>query len=130
MIPKKMAPENLKEVRIVLMTPYISRVLERVIIGKNESEMFRRMNPCQFGGRPKTGTLHVLAEVFQSVIEKKMKGKRMALIFFDFTAAFNSGHRKDMVKGFESAGFEGKDLELIKDFLAERRMVITNKSWK
>ena len=60
----------------------------------------------------------------QKCADIKTEGKVSTMVFFDFSAAFNSGNRSDMIRGCERLGVDGKELALIKDFLSDRCMKI------
>ena len=76
------------------------------------------------GGKKGLSTNHAIANIVQRCADIKAEGKVTTMVFFDFSAAFNSGNRSDMVRGCERLGVKGKELALIKDFLSDRCLKI------
>ncbi len=106
------------------MTPYISKVLERIILKRIEDDWRANENKTQMGAKKGIGTCHVLAEILQEVIDIKANGDVPGLVFFDFSAAFNSGHKRQMLEECRALGVNGKEEALIADFMSDRRLVI------
>ena len=121
-VPKTMKPQSIKELRLVSMTPFVSKVCEQIIIKRSEKDWNARANRSQFGGKKGMGTAHALAEAVQACVELKAKGEIPAMVFFDFSAAFNSGHKQDMVEECANLGVKNPELNLIRSFLTDRQM--------
>ncbi len=124
LVPKVAVPQKCKDVRLVSMTPYISKVMERILLARIDQVWKSNENKTQMGAKKGIGTSHVLAEIIQEAVNIKAKGEVPGLVFFDFSAAFNSGHKSQMLEGCQLLGVNGKELSLISDFLSDRRLVI------
>ena len=80
-------------------------------------------NSRQFGGRKGIGTTEVLADYLQSIIEATRNGSSAAGIFFDYSAAFNTGNRRDMIDGFAKMGIGGQELHMLSQLMTNRSIM-------
>ena len=123
-IPKLPNPSSIKEIRLVSMTTYINKVAEHCVFGRMSERFERERNIRQFGAKKKTSCLHVLAELVQYLVEEMAEGGVAAAIFYDFSAAFNSGRRSDMINEFRRLNIPEKEVRMMEQFLCERQLKI------
>ena len=70
-VPKSMKPQSIKDLRLVSMTPFVSKVCEQIVIKRSEGEWKSKANRNQFGGKKGTGTCHALAVAVQACVDLK-----------------------------------------------------------
>ena len=119
-IPKVNNPQCMKEIRLISLTPYISKLMESIVLERTEKTRDKNKNRSQFGGRKGIGTTHVLADFTHNVLKATQKGGIAVAIFFDYSAAFNTGHRDDMVKSLKDAGVPYQELHMFGQLLSNR----------
>lgn len=123
-IPKKPNPEKMEEIRLISLTPFISKVMEAIVMKRTETSRLKHMNKAQFGGRRGIGTSHVLADYIQEVISTCQSGGAAVGVFFDFSSAFNTGNRGDMIQGMQKLGVSGQNLQMLGQLLTDRKIVV------
>ncbi len=123
-LPKTKHPTKVEEIRLISLTPFISKVMETIVLNRIEEVRTKGTNPRQFGGRKGVGTTHVIADYIQNVVDVCKNGKKAAGIFFDYSAAFNKGNRKDMIQGFETMGVKGQEIHMLSQLMTNRRISV------
>ena len=83
--------------------------MESIVLKRKQILRDKGNNKTQYGGRKRIGTSYVLADVAHEVPKATQKGGIAVGFFFDYSAAFNTGHLDDMIKGLKNQGFPNKN---------------------
>ena len=124
-IPKVNSPENIDQIRLIFNTPLISKIMEKVVHNRILRQTELKRNESQKGAKKGIGTVHAIAEVIHKVYEIIENPKTNAIaVFFDFSKAFNCGHRDQMIQEYQRLGLTEPNLNLVKSFLSDRKMSV------
>ena len=108
--------------RPISLAPVISKVYERVVDYQTRKYLDDNniIPPCQFGFRPGHQPAHLLQELVNKVTDAKHKKHKVAVIFADFSKAFDSLDYRILLGKMKLLGFQGNALQWFSSYLAER----------
>ena len=123
-IPKCPKPDGLRECRNISCTPYLSKVLEGVLLKKLRGEL--RADPDQYGGEKGCGAEHMIMEIRDRVLRVMDDGDTAAcLLGLDFEKAFNRMDHGQCIRQLEKLGASKESIILVRAFLKDRIMSVT-----
>lgn len=122
-IPKNKLPENKSDCRNISCTNYLSKILERIVLGWVQQYVRPRNN--QFGGQRGCSTYHFLAEVIDQVTEH-LEDSRAASVLtsIDYSKAFNCVEHLPLLRAFADKGAPNYVIGMLAAFLSERKMTV------
>ena len=122
-IPKKTNPESLGDLRNISCTMLASKMYESYMLDWMKEEVQLRRN--QYGGVKGLGTDHVLAQLWQEVLENIEDYRAGTLITsIDYSKAFNRMSYQECLKALAKKGASTEVLRLIATFLTNRTMTV------
>ena len=123
-IPKGPKPDGLRECRNISCTPYLSKVLEGVLLKKLKGEL--KADPDQYGGERGCGAEHMIMEIWDRVLRVMDDGDTaVCLLGLDFEKAFNRMDHGHCIRQLEKLGASKESILLVRAFLEERIMSFT-----
>ena len=122
-IPKVPNPADLSECRNISCTALFSKVMENEFLNKIRGEV--EVDERQFGGQKGLSADHLLADIWEDIVNALEGGERAAVILgLDFEKAFNRMQHGVCLDQFIKLGGSVASARLIKSFLTGRRMTI------
>ena len=123
-IPKNPKPDGLRECRNISCTPYLSKVLEGVLLKKLRQEL--SPDDHQFGGEKGCGAEHMIVEIWDKILEAMDNGDNAAcLLGLDFEKAFNRMDHSHCISQLKALGASEESILLVRSFLDGRKMSVT-----
>ena len=123
-IPKVPNPSGLGECRNISCTAVFSKILEGVVLEQLRTELVP--DPCQYGGKPKCGTEHMLIDIWERVLEAMEGGGSAAVLLgVDYEKAFNRMEHSVCLDRLRRLGASEGSIFLVSAFLRGRRMTIS-----
>lgn len=119
-IPKVNNPESLAECRNISCTPFLSKVLESVLLEDLRKEI--PVDPLQYGGLKGSSVDHLLLDLLDEVHGALDVGRPAAVLSIDFEKAFNRLNHQECLKQLRELGASQQSLTLIRSFLTGRTM--------
>ena len=119
-IPKKSSPSDLTECRNISCTPFLSKVLESVLLEDLRKSI--PTDPSQYGGIKGSSVDHLLADLMDNILRPLDSGNPVVLLAVDFEKAFNRLDHKECLKQLRRLGAEEHLIALVRSFLTNRKM--------
>ena len=119
-IPKVPTPESLADCRNISCTPFLSKVLEGILLDDLRSEIPADM--MQYGGVRNSSVDHMLVDLFETVLEPLEHGRPSLVLGIDYEKAFNRLDHGKCLEQLRTLGASAPSLTLTSSFLASRNM--------
>ena len=119
-IPKVSNPSSLGECRNISCTPFLSKVLESVLLDDLRKEI--PVDKVQYGGLKGCSVNHLLIDLYDSVLENLEDGNPSVLVGIDYEKAFNRLDHKNCLDQLRKLGASEASLALARSFLTRRSM--------
>ena len=122
-LPKVRSPEGPNQCRNISCTNYLSKVLERVILGWAQENTNPKLN--QYGGQKGCSTAHFLMEMWDQITEC-LEDSRAASVMtsIDYSKAYNRLEHKACLQSFARLGAPTEIIAILAAFLKGRRMTV------
>ena len=124
MIPKVKAPETVKQLRPIIITPFFSKVLEKSIRDHIISDVDKNMHPNQFGSRKAVAATDHLASTLADLAAPSEEQYVTIFITHDFSSLFNRLFHPHVVESAAKLGLRQPLLRLIADYLSNRKTTV------
>ena len=119
-IPKTPNPETLSECRNISCTPFLSKVLESILLEDLRGELVK--DDTQYGGIKQCSVNHLLVDLFEAVLSPLDDGNPAVIMGVDFEKAFNRLDHHVCLAELARLGASTTSLELVKSFLTNRSL--------
>ena len=119
-IPKVPVPGSLAECRNISCTPFLSKVLESILLEDLRREL--TPDPTQYGGLKNCSVNHLLVDLFDRVLGSLDQGNPVVLLGIDYEKAFNRLDHKECLRQLKKLGASPQSTELVRSFLTGRCM--------
>ena len=119
-IPKNANPTDLSECRNISCTPFLSKVLEGVLLDDLRSEL--DIDPVQYGGIKQSSVDHLLVDMFDNILKPLDVGDPSLVVSIDFEKAFNRLDHNECLAQLRRLGASPASISLVKSFLTNRSM--------
>ena len=119
-IPKVNTPGSLGDCRNISCTPFLSKVLESIILDDLRREI--APDPDQYGGKKNCSVDHLLVDLFEEMLRPLDDGSPVALLSIDFEKAFNRLDHGECLEQLRELGASPSSLTMVRSFLCERSM--------
>ena len=119
-IPKMGCPESMADCRNISCTPFLSKVLESIILGDLRANIPE--DPAQYGGIKGSSANHLLVELFDKALGGLDEGKAAVILGIDYQKAFNQLDHRECVKQLQLLGAAQHSIDLVTSFLSGRSM--------
>ena len=119
-IPKCNNPGSLSECRNISCTPYLSKVLESVLLEDLRNEI--PIGNSQYGGLKSCSVNHLLIDLFDKVLGGLDEGNHAIVLGIDFEKAFNRLDHGQCLEQLRALGASETSVSLIRSFLSGRVM--------
>ena len=121
-IPKVTTPEGLGDCRNISCTPFLSKVLEGVMLDDLRTEI--PLDKVQYGGIKGCSVDHLLVDLFESILEPLETGSPTLVLGIDYEKAFNHLDHGECLKQLRLLGASRTTLDLTQSFLTGRSMCV------
>ena len=125
-IPKVSNPSTLAECRNISCTPFLSKVLEGVILDDLRAEV--PVDAIQYGGIKGCSVDHLLVDLFDTVLEPLESGSSSVVLGIDYEKAFNRLDHQVCLDQLVALGASPTTVSMIRSFLTGRSMAVRNGS--
>lgn len=119
-IPKVPTPDTLADCRNISCTPFLSKVLESILLEDLRSEI--PPDEAQYGGIKASSVDHLLVDLMDKVLEPLETGRPSLVIGIDFEKAFNRLDHAHCLSELGRLGASKPSLALTRSFLTGRSM--------
>ena len=119
-IPKAGKPDSLAGCRNISCTPFLSKVLESILLEDIKSEI--EADPEQYGGIKGCSVNHLLTDLMEDILAPLDEGHPAVLLGIDYEKAFNRMDHRECLRQLRALGASGPSLALVRSFLTERSM--------
>ena len=119
-IPKTAAPASLAECRNISCTPFLSKVLEGVVLADLRQEI--PVDESQYGGEKGCSVDHLLMDLLDRVLEPLEMGDPSLVLGIDIEKAFNRLDHSKCLAQLQLLGASTHSLQLVRSFLTGRSM--------
>lgn len=118
---------NVENYRPIVLLSCLSKIAEKSFANRIYSfmESNKIFTNCQYGYRAERSTELATLEFTQQIYSSLDKGKKVAGLFFDLTAAFDTVSSTFLQDKLNKLGIRGKALEWIVSYLHNRRIVMS-----
>ena len=121
-IPKVRNPSSLNECRNISCTPYLSKLLESIILDDLRTEI--PVDPLQYGGMKNCSVDHLLVDLHEEILRPIDHGNPVVIMSVDYEKAFNRLDHGECLKQLQTLGASNTSLSLVRSFLTGRRMQV------
>ena len=119
-IPKVAAPDSLGDCRNISCTPFLSKVLESVLLADLRAEI--PDDPTQYGGLKGSSVDHLLVDMFDKLLEPLESGASSLVLAIDYEKAFNRLDHAECLSQLRRLGASETSVNLVRSFLTQRSM--------
>jgi hypothetical protein len=124
-IPKKPNPSELSDLRNISLTPFISKVCERIMLDCLTPYLEKSLSVMQFGSRKGTSTEHLVTYLLDVASDATDDGTGVAIVTsLDFSKAFNRISHDTLIGELIEIGTEAWLVKLIESYLSQRFMKV------
>ena len=122
-IPNPLTEDDL---RIISLTPFFSKVLERFVVKWLMVYIKDKIDPKQFGGLKGSSISHYMIELLNFILYNQDYDLPIAVLAstVDFSKAFNRQNHNLLISKLSDMGVPGWLLNLVMGFLTDREMVV------
>lgn len=113
--------------RPITLLSYLSKISEKAVANRIyfHLEVNNLFTNCQFGYRENKSTELAITEFTQKVYDYLDRGKKVASLFFDLTAAFDSVNQKFLEVKLQALGISGNILKWSSSYLENRKILVS-----
>ena len=128
-LQKTTNPESEDDLRIISLTAFFSKVLEKFVVTWLLSYIQEKLDPRQFGGLKGNSVSHYLIELIQFILYNQDYNHPIAVLActIDFSKAFNRQNHNILIAKLSEMNVPGWLLNLVMGFLSNRSMVVRYK---
>ena len=119
-IPKVPGAEELGDCRNISCTPFLSKVLEAVVLDDLRAEI--PPDPTQYGGIKQCSVNHLLVDMFENILAPLDDGHPVVILGIDYQKAFNRLDHGECLRQLAALGASAPSIALVRAFLCERSM--------
>ena len=119
-IPKTSNPSSLAECRNISCTPFLSEVLESVLLEDLRGEI--EPDPVQYGGIKRSSVDHLLVNLYDKILSALDGGDSAVLLGIDYEKAFNRLDHSECLRQLRLLGASDTSVALVRSFLTGRVM--------
>ena len=122
-------PQSEDDLRIISLTSFFSKVLEKFIVEWLMSFIGGQLDPKQFGGLKGNSISHYMIELINFILYNQDYNLPIAVLAcaIDFSKAFNRQNHNILMVKLSDMGVPGWLLNLVMGFLSDRVMVVRYK---
>ena len=126
-LKKTTNPKNESEIRIISLTPFLSKVFEKIVADWLLSYISDKLDVNQYGGRKGSSTSHYLIDFITFILYNQDLPESEAVLaaMVDYEKAFNRQDHATLLAILGDMGVPGWLLRIIMGFLTERQLVVT-----
>ena len=121
-------PQNEDQIRVISLTPFFSKVLEKIVIQWLMDHIGEKIDQKQFGGKKGTATTHYLIELITFILYnqdiKQNQTHAVITAMVDFSKAFNRIDHNLIISQLAEMGVPGWLLRIVISFLTGRKLQV------
>ena len=120
--------DSVTNYRPVSLLSNLSKVSEKVIYKRMSGflESNNILDPCQFGFRPKHGTVDAVTTLVKEGLQGMDKHNYTLAVFCDLLKSFGTLEHTILLNKLSHYGFRGNALQLVNIYLSEREQYVCN----
>ena len=125
-LQKTPEPQNEDDLRIISLTAFFSKVMERFVVDWLMEYIGDWLDPKQFGGLKGNSISHYMIELLNFILYNQDYNLPIAVLIcaVDFSKAFNRQNHNILIATLSDMGVPGWLLNIVMGFLSERSMVV------
>ena len=129
---KPLQPESESELRIISMTPFLSKSFESIVMDWLLHFVGEKLDWSQFGGIKGSSSSHYLIDMITYILYNQDLKEPQAVVatMVDFEKAFNRQNHHILITKLSDMGTPGWLLKIVIGFLEERILIVTHKGKK
>ena len=126
---KPKMPESESELRIISLTPFLSKTFERIVYDWLIHFIGNKMDWNQYGGTKGSSSSHYIIDMITYILYNQdlKEPKAVLTAMVDFEKAFNRQNHIKLLTKLHNMGTPGWLLNIIKGFLQDRSLVVCYK---
>ena len=131
-LKKTNLPLSENELRIISLTPFLSKIFEKIVVDWLMKYISDKLDKNQYGGRRGSSTSHYLIDFISYILYNQDLPEPEAVLsaMVDYQKAFNRQDHSTLVTLLGDMGVPGWLLNIVIGFLAERELVVSYKGVK
>ena len=128
-LQKTQNPKNEDELRVISLTPFPSKVMEKFVMTWLLMYVGDQIDPRQYGGLKNNSISHYLIEIINFILYNQDFSDPIAILAcaIDFSKAFNRVNHNILITKLSDMGVPGWLLNLVMGFLTNREMRVRYK---
>ena len=121
-------PETEDDIRIISLTPFLSKVFEKFVVEWLYSFIADKLDVNQYGGKKGTSVNHYLIDLVTFVLYNQDQKEPRAVLaaMVDFQKAFNRQDHATLIAALAKMGVPGWLLFIVMGFLMDRQLVVAH----
>ena len=119
-IPKTANPSSLAECRNISCTPFLSKVLESIMLADLRREI--PDDEIQYGGLKSFSVDHLLTDLYEKILAPLDSSNPAVVMGIDFEKAFNRLDHRACLRELRRLGASPASLAIVRSFLTGRKM--------
>ena len=125
-IKKVEVPLSEDDLRVISLTPFLSKVFERFVVNWLRKYIGHKIDPKQFGDGKGNSTSHYLVELTDFILHNQDMNPPNAVLLamVDFSKAYNRQNHNTLITKLSDLGVPGWLLNLVMGYLKDRHMLI------
>ena len=125
-LQKTADPENEDDLRIISLTSFFSKVMEKFVVEWLMGYIGDKLDPKQFGGLKGNSISHYMIELINYILYNQDYNLPIAVLIctIDFSKAFNRQNHNILITKLSDMGVPGWLLNIVMGFLTDRVMVV------
>ena len=125
-------PKSESELRIISITPFISKIFEGIVMDWLLMHVAEKMDWSQYGGSKGSSTSHYLVDMISYILYNQdlKEPKAVLTAMVDFEKAFNRQNHNKLLTKLNDLGVPGWLLNIVKGFLENRTLAVKHKGVK
>ena len=114
-IAKKSNTLKCEEHRTIALIPHVMKILSKVMYERISSNLLDKIDPLQYGFRPKVGTIESVTMLKTALSNRLNLKKDMVLCFIDFVKAFDRVELSLLFKTLQNRGVHKREISLLSE---------------
>ena len=120
-IAKKSNTLKCEEHRTIALIPHVMKILSKVMYERISSNLLDKIDPLQYGFRPKVGTIESVTMLKTALSNRLNLKKDTVLCFIDFVKAFDRVDLGLLFKTLQNRGVHNRELSLLSEIYTRQK---------
>ena len=120
-IAKKSNTLKCEEHRTIALIPHVMKILSKVMYERISSNLLDKIDPLQYGFRPKVGTIESVTMLKTALSNRLNLKKDTVLCFIDFVKAFDRVELSLLFKTLQNRGVHNREISLLSEIYTRQK---------